>query len=71
MATIHDIRRGLEILSKYTEAGASEHIGGAEHDVIYGPPLLKNEEIIPDDLKALDDCGWIFDEDEDGWFCFV
>ena len=68
MARTADIISGLQILLKYTNDPAA-HIGGAEHDVIYGPPLLND--VSEADKQALESTGWICEEDECGWFHFA
>ena len=70
MARVIDIIKGLQILAKYAEEDA--HIGGAEHDVIYGPPTMG--EISPEDREKLRESRWHEGEDEDeglGWYHFA
>ena len=58
--------RGLEILCKYDPDGTT----CAEHDIIYaggGAPSKISEE----DLKALEDNGWFYEETEEGWCKFI
>ena len=70
MASTADIVEGLNILRTYIEDGKHDQLGGAEHDIIYGPdvaPDLVSEE----DQKRLDDLGWFVDSEVDSYahFC--
>ena len=61
---------GLSILSKYTN---KRIIGGAEHDIIYGPEI---EEIIDagiteEEVKKLSVYGWGVDSEFDCFYHFV
>lgn len=70
MAKGSDIIKGLTILAKYEDEGIDTHIGGADHDIIYGfaPDEDKNP-ISTEDIEALDSAGWF--RDDEGWSCFV
>ena len=65
MATLNNLRKGLDILAKYMDG--EDHIGGALHDVVY---VLDPEiEVSPEDRLRLDELCWFFDE-ERGWAYF-
>ena len=73
MARAIDIIKGLEILCKYADRGTDAHIGGAEHDVIYGVEV-DNSRVTDEDLETLDRHGWLCGEargDDEGWFHFA
>lgn len=57
---------GLLILSKY-EADSDT---AAEHDVIYAGSIEPSK-ISTEDLKALDDNGWNWDETLECWYKFT
>lgn len=78
MASIKEVVEGLEILAKTAEvpAGLAEQgetdrrkamLGGADHDIIYGPEADPSEE----DRARLDELGWHFDDEWDCWARFV
>jgi hypothetical protein len=78
MASIKDVIEGLEILAKtaavpvsLAEQGSTDrrlaHLGGASHDVIWGPDADPSE----DDEARLDELGWHFDSELDCWARFV
>jgi len=78
MASIRDIIEGLEILAKtaktplgLAEQGVTDtrqaHLGGADHDIIWGPKADPNEQ----DKDRLDELGWHFDDRADCWARFV
>jgi len=78
MASIREVVEGLEILAKTAEvpAGLAEQghtdrreadLGGAEHDIIFGPEADPSEE----DKERLDELGWHFDDEADCWARFV
>jgi hypothetical protein len=78
MASIKDVVEGLEILAKtakvpvfLAEQGSSDrrlaHLGGASHDVIWGPEADPSEE----DEARLDELGWHFNNESDCWSRFV
>ncbi len=78
MASIKDVIEGLEILAKtaavpvwLAEQGSTDrrqaHLGGASHDVIWGPEADPSEE----DKTRLDELGWFFDGEVDRWARFV
>ena len=78
MASISEVVEGLEILAKTAKvpAGLAEkgetdtrtaHIGGANHDIIYGPDCDPS----PEDIKRLEELGWHVDSDTDCWSRFV
>jgi len=63
MALISDIIIGLQILAQYVDE--NEHIGGAEHDVLYAvPPGTK---VSDEHKRHLDELGWSYNEG-DGWY---
>lgn len=59
MAMISDLIEGFQILQKYV--GSDEHIGGADHDIIWGVDCEVSEE----DAKRLNELGWHQDSDSD------
>jgi hypothetical protein len=66
MALFTNIIEGLQILKKYVPD--TEHIGGAEHDVIYAIPA---EIIVTDkDHNRLRELGWSHNA-EFGWYHYV
>ena len=78
MASIRDVIEGLEILAKTAEVpiflaeqGLTDrlraHLGGASHNVIWGPGADPSEE----DEARLDELGWHFDDEADCWARFV
>jgi hypothetical protein len=68
MARAIDIVEGLKILAKYAPKGLEEHIGGANHDIIFGLDI--DQATIPDeDIILLDRHGWFYRADE-GWVHF-
>jgi hypothetical protein len=78
MASIADVVEGLEILAKTAklpeglrEKGETDRrqslLGGANHDIIYGPDADPSDE----DKTRLEELGWHFDEDSDCWSRFV
>jgi hypothetical protein len=78
MASIKDVIEGLEILAKtatvpvfLAEQGSTDrrqaHLGGASHDVIWGPEADPSDE----DKARLDELGWFFDDGLDCWSRFV
>lgn len=78
MASIAEVVEGLEILAKtasvpigLAEQGETDrrtaHIGGANHDIIWGPNAEPSEE----DQARLEELGWHFDEESNCWSRFV
>jgi hypothetical protein len=78
MASIAEVVEGLEILAKtasvplgLAEKGENDrrtaHLGGADHDVIWGPDADPSDE----DKTRLEQLGWHFDEELDCWSLFV
>ena len=78
MASIAEVVEGLEILAKtasvplgLAEKGENDrrtaHLGGADHDVIWGPDADPSDE----DKTRLEQLGWHFDEELDCWSRFV
>lgn len=67
MALIREIVDGLEILAKTSRRGRDEHLGGAEHDIMFGP----ESEPTTDDMRKLEELGWHYDEEVGLWshFC--
>jgi hypothetical protein len=67
MANVTDIVRGLEIIQRYCHEGVQ--MGGAEHDIIYGP-FLDRPMSVEDEAKLVE-MGWFLDEEDDAWshFC--
>jgi hypothetical protein len=70
MARVSDIIEGLAILAKYREEGPAAHIGGADHDRIFG--LGVDPEAIDErDRRRLEELGWHWREWEEIWERFV
>jgi hypothetical protein len=78
MASVAQVVEGLEILSKtatvppgLAETGETDtrtaHLGGAEHDILYGPQADPSLE----DRQRLAELGWHYDVEVDGWARFV
>lgn len=78
MASIAQVVEGLEILAKtasvprgLAEKGETDrrtaHIGGANHDIIWGPDADPSDE----DKARLEELGWHFDQESDCWARFV
>lgn len=65
---IRQLIEGLLILSTYTKKGIEEWIGGAEHDIIYGPIVSEVNEA---DAARLELLGWGQNEDGEGWYFFT
>jgi hypothetical protein len=61
MSTINEMREAMEIFAKYMD-GDEVLLGGAEHDVIFGPCESYNAEFSPEDKARLDDLGWYIGE---------
>lgn len=72
MATVTQIVEGLTILGKYakTEQTDDPSIGGADHDVIWGP-CVGEDEPSEDDQFRLELLGWFWSEEYACWsrFC--
>lgn len=77
MASIKSIVEGLGILAKTAEvpAGLAEdgetdrrtaHIGGADHDIIWGPEADPSA----DDIERLEELGWHFSSECQVWSLF-
>lgn len=60
-----EVVAGIQILVKY---GADDVY--AEHDVVYCGHSPADT-MSPEDVKTLDDCGWFWNDDNDGWQKFV
>ena len=67
MARISDLRAGLDILAKYMDP--ENHIGGADHDIIYVLPP-GNCVVGLDDIGTLKSLGWHYSA-EYGWALFT
>lgn len=72
MATISDVIKGLRIMAKYEKDGEEAHIGGAEHDIIFGCTTQ------PEDMDIvcqaeLAEAGWFWSDPKDYgcWCMFV
>ena len=66
MATINSIINGLEIMADYDVNQGESHIGGADHDIIWGantPPENMNGY----DVDELDKLGWFWSEEYECW----
>ena len=78
MASVAQVVEGLEILAKtasvpagLAESGETDtrtaHIGGAEHDILFGPEADPSVE----DRNRLEELGWHYDSEVDCWARFV
>lgn len=78
MPSVAEIVEGLEILAKtasvprvLAEKGETDtrtaHIGGAGHDVIWGPQASPS----PEDVSRLEELGWHLDSEAEVWSRFV
>ena len=72
MARVIDIIDGLRCLHSYSESENPDQdfLGGADHDIIYGPSV-DPEKMNPEDLENLERSGWFLSEEFDCWchFC--
>ena len=69
MATLKEVRDGLNILSKYLSKGEESYVT-AQHDILFAGPGLDGG-ISDEDKKKLEDLGWHFDEEFDCWARFT
>lgn len=60
---------GANIFAKYEEGGLDEHLGGADHDVIFF--AHQDLEISEEDLAVLDELGFHISDEYDCWICYV
>jgi hypothetical protein len=67
MATYSNVIAGLRLFA--SKAGDETHVGGADHDVIYGAPL--DVELTARELELLESWGWHKSQECDCWCCFV
>lgn len=78
MASVAEIVEGLEILAKTATVPAglaaegvtdtrAASVGGAEHDILYGP----DSDPAPEDIARLQELGWHFDAEVSCWARFV
>ena len=67
MASFGSLIEGLTILAKYDKDGLRGHVGGADHDIIFGG----NPEVSEEDKKRLDELGWHYSSEYGCWahFC--
>jgi len=63
---LSNLREGLEILSRYFNRPDGYHTY-AEHDLLY--VAAPDKPICDDDLKRLEELGWVFESD--GWRAFT
>ncbi len=70
MASATDIIEGLTILSQYTNDGLDSQVGGASHDVIFGP-CVDEDEVSVRHLTQLREFGWHYSSEFDCWARFV
>ena len=63
MAKVFELIYGLQILESYEPDSC---IGGASHDIIYGPPV-DPDEISEQDIESLTDLGWHLDSETGCW----
>ncbi len=69
MATIKKIKAGLDIFSAHL--GEDYPLGGADHDVFYGPAKgdLPEAKLSPEESEVLKEAGWRMVCD--GWEIYV
>jgi hypothetical protein len=70
MATYQEIVSGMVIFTKYEQDGVLAHVGGADHDIIYGLALLPKY-MAPEDVEKLNEFGWSYSEQYDCWYHYV
>jgi hypothetical protein len=83
MASMNQIREGLEILSKYTDADDICSCA-AEHDVFYaGPDTVidlaseedsedpEDQNMSPEDRERMKELGWFIDSESGSWAHFT
>ena len=68
MATMYSVRRGLEILSKYTK---DDDYVCAEHDIFYAGPDTGTEGMSEEDVAELKELRWFVDNDSGSWAVFT
>lgn len=67
MARYSDVIAGLQLFASKEKPNA--HMGGAEHDVIFGAPLTV--QLTEEEIKQLEEWGWHQDTEIDCWTHFV
>jgi hypothetical protein len=68
MATYREIIQGFQIQMGLEEKGSETHIGGAEHDVIFGSNRRIEDESL---VQRLGELGWFWSEEHNCWAHFV
>lgn len=72
MATYNDIINGLKLFAEKQEDGEEEQLGGADHDIIFGPSSdMLVCDFTDEEEEQLDMWGWFFSEEHDCWAHFV
>lgn len=70
MARLGDVIEGLQILARYAKptpsgaTGKDVQMGGAEHDIIYGPDVV---DLPASEAVELESFGWFVDSETDTW----
>ena len=67
MAKYSDVIAGLRLFE--TKGGPGAHMGGADHDVIYGASA--DTEFSAEELAQLESWGWCKSDEYDCWILFV
>ncbi len=67
MRILEKISRGLQIIGRLN---SNNDTFCAEHDEVWAYGLTR-EQLSVEDLKELEELGWEWDEDNDGWHHFV
>ena len=67
MATYSNVIAGLQLFA--SKEDAKTHVGGADHDVIYGGPLTT--ELDEEEKAQLETWGWHESKECDCWCCYV
>ena len=66
MATVKEVFKGLEVLVKYEPDAYSVN---CEHDILWCGST-NPDSMTDDEKKIMDDSGWIWDDNIEGWFIF-
>ena len=68
--TYANLKKALDILAKYDDAGEKASLGGADHDVVY-ISLVNPEDISEEHREVLDKCGLHYSVALDCWVAYV
>lgn len=70
MATYSDIINGLKLFASHQEDGEEEPLGGADHDIIFGP-CTEEIEMSDEEKKQLEKWGWFCSKEHHCWCHYV